>query len=283
MVWQRDFKQDYSLKIPEWGTAAHPLVHGDRLISIVGGEGSTCVAFDKRTGRELWRALSAAQPGYCPPTLCRIAGMEQLLIWHSDALESLNPVDGTVYWSVSIKPTYAMAIAQPVVEGNLVYVMGFNRVSACVKVGDDGKTASLLWKGNTRRGIAGVHNTAFIQDGLVYACGPNGKYACVRLANGETLWSTFAPAEGNRPASWANVFTVRNGSRFFLANDYGELIIAKLNEERYSEISRAKLIEPTHRVAGSMLVWSHPAFANRSIYLRNDEEIRCYSLAKPAQ
>jgi len=28
------------------------------------------------------------------------------------------------------------------------------------------------------------------------------------------------------------------------------------------------------------LVWSHPAFANRSVYLRNDREIRCYSLAK---
>jgi len=283
VVWQRDFKRDYGLKIPEWGTAAHPLVHGDRLICIVGGEGSTCVAFDKRTGRELWRALSAAQPGYCPPTLCDIAGREQLLIWHSEALESLNPMDGTVYWSVPIKPTYAMAIAQPVVEGNLVYVMGYNRVSACVEVGDDGKMANLLWKGTTRRGIAGVHNTAFILDGLVYACGPNGKYSCIRLANGKKLWSTSAPTKDNRLASWANVFTVRNGSRFFLANDYGELIIAKLNEERYSEISRAKLIEPTHRVAGRMLVWSHPAFANRSIYLRNDEEIRCYSLAKPTQ
>jgi len=282
VIWQRDFKQDYNLTIPEWGTAAHPLVHGNRLICIVGGEGSVCVAFDKMTGRELWRALSAAQPGYCPPIIRRIAGREQLLVWHGDALESLNPADGAVYWSVPIKPTYAMSIGQPVVEGNRVYVMGFNRVSACVEVGDDGKTASLLWKGTTRRGIAGVHNTAFIQDGLVYACGPNGKYACARLANGETVWSTFAPAEGSRSSSWANVFTVRNGSRFFLANDYGELIIANLSASGYSEISRAKLIEPTHRVAGRMLVWSHPAFANRSVYLRNDREILCYSLAKPA-
>ena len=75
----------------------------------------------------------------------------------------------------------------------------------------------------------------------------------------------------------------RNGSRCFLANDYGELIIANLSASGYSEISRAKLIEPTHRVAGRMLVWSHPAFANRSVYLRNDREILCYSLAKPAQ
>jgi len=283
VLWNRDFKRDYGLQIPEWGTAAHPLVYGEHLICIVGGKGTTCVAFDKVTGRELWRALSAEQPGYCPPIVRRIGGTEQLLVWHSDALESLNPDNGAVYWSVQIKPTYAMSIGQPVVEGNRVYVMGFNRVCACVEVAEDGKTAKLLWKGTTRRGIAGVHNTAFIQDGLVYACGPNGKYSCLRLVDGEILWSTFAPAKGRRPASWANVFTIRNRNRFFLANDYGELIIAKLTGDGYSEISRAKLIEPTHEVAGRKLVWSHPAFANHNVYLRNDMEIRCYDLAKESQ
>ncbi|MEE2614877.1 MAG: PQQ-binding-like beta-propeller repeat protein [Verrucomicrobiota bacterium] len=281
VVWSHDFKKKYDLKIPEWGTASHPLVHEDILICIVGGSGSTCVAYDKRTGRELWRALSASQPGYCPPVVRRISGFDQLLIWHSDALESLNPKTGDVYWSVPIKPTYAMAIGQPVVEGNRIYVMGYNRISGCVEVSKEGTAAKLLWKGSTRRGIPGVHNTAFIQNGLVYACGPGGRYGCIRLSDGEYLWSTFAPAEGNRRATWANVFTVRNGNRFFLANDYGELIIANLSATGYKELSRAKLIEPTHQVAGRTLVWSHPAFANRSVYLRNDREIRCYSLAKP--
>ena len=280
VVWLRDFKKDYGLEIPEWGTAAHPLVDGSRLICIVGGDGSTCVAFDKVTGRELWRALSAKQPGYCPPLIRHLGGKRQLLVWHSDALEALNPENGKLYWSVKIKPTYAMSIGQPVVEGNRVFVMGFNRVSACIEVSKDGQSAKLLWKGNTRRGIAGVHNAAFIHDGHIYACGPNGKYSCARLDSGEKLWSTFSPSEGERPSSWANVFTIRQGNRYFLANDYGELIIAVLSPAGYREISRAKLIDPTHQVGGRTLVWSHPAFANRSVYLRNDREIRCYSLAK---
>ena len=281
VVWLRDFKKDYGLEIPEWGTAAHPLVDGSRLICIVGGDGSTCVAFDKVTGRELWRALSAKQPGYCPPLIRHLGGKRQLLVWHSDALEALNPENGKLYWSVKIKPTYAMSIGQPVVEGDRVFVMGFNRVSACIEVSKDGQSAKLLWKGNTRRGIAGVHNAAFIHDGHIYACGPNGKYSCARLDSGEKLWSTFSPSEGERPSSWANVFTIRQGNRYFLANDYGELIIAVLSPAGYREISRAKLIDPTHQVGGRTLVWSHPAFANHSVYLRNDREIRCYSLAKP--
>ncbi|MEE3199117.1 MAG: PQQ-binding-like beta-propeller repeat protein [Planctomycetota bacterium] len=277
--WKRDFKKDYELEIPEWGTAAHPLVDGRKLICIVGGDGSTCVAFDKLTGRELWRALSSAQPGYCPPVIHSIAGRRQLLIWHGDALEALDPETGKVYWSVEIRPTFGMSVGHPVVEGRRVYLMSYNRVSACIEVAEGGKAAKVLWKGNSRRGIGGVFNTAFIEDGHIYACGQNGKYLCARLSDGEQLWSTFAPATGKRPASWANVFTIRQGGRFFLANDLGELVIARLSPSGYEELSRARLIEPTHRVGGRLLVWSHPAFANRSIYLRNDRELLCYSLA----
>ena len=279
VIWKKDFKQSYKLKIPEWGTAAPPLVDGNKLICVVGGQGSTCVAFDKMTGKELWRSLSAAKPGYCPPVIASLGNKRQLLIWHSDALEALNPETGHVYWSITIKPTFGMSIGQPVVEGNRVYVMSYSRVSACIQVSENGTTAELLWRGDTRRGIAGVHNTAFLYDGHIYACGNGGRYGCARLIDGDKLWSTFAPAAGERPASWANVFTVRNGNRFFLANDLGEIIIARLSPSGYEEVNRSKLIDPTHQVGRRVLVWSHPAFANRSIYLRNDREIRCYSLS----
>ena len=281
ILWKIDFKEDYGLKIPEWGTAAHPLVDGDRLICIVGGKGTTCVAFDKRTGKEIWRALSSSQPGYCPPVIYTIGGRRQLLVWHGDAVESLDPRTGKVFWSVPVKPTFGMSIGQPVVEGRRVFVMSFNRVSACIDVSKDGGQAKLAWRGNARRGVGGVFNTAVIDDGHVYACGQNGRFICARLADGQQVWSTFAPATGQRPASWANVFAIRQGNRYFLANDLGDLIIARLSPSGYEELSRAKVITPTHDVGNRRLVWSHPAFANRSIYLRNDREIRCYSLAKP--
>ena len=280
IVWQKDFKKAYNLKIPEWGTAAHPLVDGDRLICVVGGPDTTCVAFDKRTGKELWRALTGQQPGYCPPVIHTLGGRRQLIIWHGDAVEALNPLTGELYWSVPLRPTFGMSIGQPIAEGNRLFVMSFNNVSAAIDVAADGQSARLAWRGNTRRGVGGVHNTAFLTDGHLYACGNGGRYTCARLSDGEWVWSTFAPSAGERPASWANVFTVRHGNRYFLANDFGELIIARLSPKGYEEISRAKLIEPTHRVGQRTLVWSHPAFANRSVYLRNDREIRCYSLAK---
>ncbi len=59
VLWSRDFKKDFQVRTPTWGFAGHPLLDGQKLICLVGGEGSVAVAFDKDTGKDLWRALSA--------------------------------------------------------------------------------------------------------------------------------------------------------------------------------------------------------------------------------
>ena len=40
-----------------------------------------------------------------------------------------------------------------------------------------------------------------------------------------------------------------------------------------------KIIEPTLRVGRRNVVWSHPAFANRRVFARNDREIVCVDLS----
>jgi hypothetical protein len=66
-------------------------------------------------------------------------------------------------------------------------------------------------------------------------------------------------------------------------NERGELVIATITPEKYSEISRAKVIEPSNVAFGRDVVWSMPAFANRRIYLRNDREIICLDMTAPAK
>src|SRR5437868_13923910 len=83
-----------------WGFAGHPILDGNRLICLVGGKGSTVVAFDKDTGKELWKALSANEPGYAPPMIYTIGGKRQLIIWHPQGVNSLNPESGELYWTV---------------------------------------------------------------------------------------------------------------------------------------------------------------------------------------
>ena len=60
VLWQKDYVTDFNAAIPSWGMSGAPLVDGDRLICLVGGEpDAKLVALDKRTGKEVWRALSS--------------------------------------------------------------------------------------------------------------------------------------------------------------------------------------------------------------------------------
>jgi hypothetical protein len=108
----------------------------------------------------------------------------------------------------------------------------------------------------------------------------------VDLKTGKRLWYTFEPVidseqeEGFRNAGAGTAFIVKNGDRFFLFNEKGSLVIAKLSREKYEPIDRAKLIEPTLTAFGRKVVWSHPAFAEKCVFVRNDKEIACFSLAK---
>ncbi len=79
--------------------------------------------------------------------------------------------------------------------------------------------------------------------------------------------------------SSGTAFLVKSGDRFFITSETGHLIIARLSPQGYEEISRWKMLEPTGLVFGRDVLWSHPAFAGKCIFARNDKELICVSLA----
>jgi len=81
---------------------------------------------------------------------------------------------------------------------------------------------------------------------------------------------------------FATIHLIQNGERTWLFNEQGELIIARLTPDGFHEISRAKLLDPTtdqlpRRRGG--VTWSHPAFAYRHVFARNDRELVCADLS----
>lgn len=284
VIWARDLKKDFGVKTPEWGFAGHPLLDGNRLICLVGGEGSVAVAFDKDTGKELWRALSAKEPGYGPPTMIEHAGRRMIVLWHPESVNALEPETGKVIWSVPFESRYGLTAPTPRLSGDILFVTAFYNGSLALKLG--GATPETLWRSPkaTEKDTTYLHSiipTPFIEDGHIYGVCSYGQLRCLKLATGERLWETFAATTG-KETRWGNAFLVKQGDRFFLPNEQGELIIARLTPQGYEEISRAKLIEPVNRDPGRPVVWSHPAFANRAVYARNDREIVCAELADNA-
>jgi len=280
VIWSVDYVKEYGVKTPMWGFAAHPLVDGDLLYCVVGGEGSIVVAFNKNTGKEVWRALSSREPGYCPPSIITHAGVRQLLIWHSESLNSLDPKTGKVYWTAALKPFVGMAIAAPRKWESYLLASNFG-VAALLKLDDDKPGAEIQWRGEPKNAIFSANVTPFIDDGTIYGCDiETGALMGVDLRDGTRLWQTTAATFGGPGrARYGTAFVVKNGDRFVLFNEKGDLILANLTRKGYEELGRQHVLEPTNVVFGRSVVWSHPAFANRCLYARNDKELVCVSMA----
>ena len=112
---------------------------------------------------------------------------------------------------------------------------------------------------------------------VVYGMDQSGEMIAFKIDTGERLWETSKPI-GRRPVGSGTAFLVRSGDLFYLFNELGELVVAKMNPKGYEEISREKIIEPTNNAFGREVVWCPPAFANGCIYVRNDEKLICVPL-----
>ena len=287
VVWSRDFKKDFHLKTPLWGFAGHPLVDGNKLICLVGGEGSVAVAFDKETGKEIWRALSAKEPGYAPPMIYQFAGKRQLILWHPEAVNSLDPDTGKVFWTYPLAPSVrsGMTIPSPRQSGDRLFLTSFYNGSLMLRVDSD--KPSLVWASQKvsekeTDGLHSVMSTPWLEDGHIYSPCSYGEFRCLKADTGARVWETFEPTSG-KSQRWGNAFIVKHSAtgNCFLFSETGDLIIAKLTPAKYLEISRAHLVEATDRQPGRLVVWSHPAFANRAVIARNDKEIVRVDLGQP--
>jgi outer membrane protein assembly factor BamB len=286
VLWSRDFRKDFGIPAPLWGFACNPLLDGNRLICLVGGKGSVAVAFDKNTGKELWRALTAEEPGYSSPAIFEAGGKRQLIIWDPESANGLDPETGKVYWSVPFKCGSGMSIATPRKLNDELFFTTFYNGSLMLRLDGGQPLATAIWqtqKTNEKdtTHLNAVMCTPFLEDGYIYGVCSYGQLRCLKADSGERIWETLqATTTDGKPVRWGNAFIVKQANRFFIFNEKGDLLIAKLSPKGYEELSRTHLLDPVNQLPGRGVVWSHPAFAHRCVYARNDKEILCADLAQ---
>jgi outer membrane protein assembly factor BamB len=278
VVWSRNLPEEFATKTATWGYASHPLIDGDKLICVVGGSGSHTVAFNKHTGQEIWRSGTAREQGYVPPTLIQAGGTRQLISARADAVVSLDPETGVEHWRFDYDASYGSIIMSPslIRSGDSSYLLvgGFNNKNLLLKLDADRPTAEWLWQDERGKGISPVNVQPAVVDDVLYGFDQGGELMAVQIPSGDRLWVTSQPLS-DRAQNSATGFLVRLGTsnRFLMMAETGELMIVQLDRQGMQVLDRVKLIEPTGTANGRKIVWSPPAYAGDSIYLRNDREI----------
>lgn len=288
VVWKRDLRAEYRIRMPNWGIAAHPLVEGDRLITQIGGEGDACVvALDLATGKERWKAFPD-DASYAPALAIEQAGRRVVVMPLGFRLVAFDPADGSLLWShEQPKGSWPIAIPAPAVEGDLLLFSSANAGSVLFRLRSDRPAVDIVWE-RGRRGrsvdtLSPVIPDVLLMNGLAVGVQTDGELRCLDLKTGKRLWETT----DLMPKAWhGTMHLVRageTGDRAWIFTELGELIFTRLTAEGCTELARAKLIDPTVEGGpkGRAVAWAHPAFAYRHVFARNDRQLVCADLSSP--
>ncbi|MGH7136020.1 MAG: PQQ-binding-like beta-propeller repeat protein [Pirellulales bacterium] len=285
VLWQRDLAREYTVRMPIWGLACSPLIEGDLVILEIGGENACLVALDKATGENRWRALED-DASYAAPIIIEQAGRRVLVCWTGQHIAGLDPPTGKVLWTYPFPPSkMVLAISTPVVENDHLFVTAFYDGSLMLRLDQKKPAVEKIWRrvGKDERhtdSLQSIMATPYMKDNFIYGVDSYGELRCLEGDTGDRVWESLEPIPSDIQANprlrrWFNIHMVENQGKTWMFTERGELIISRLSPQGYEEISRAKLIEPTRVQLNERggVCWSHPAFANRHVFARNDNEL----------
>jgi len=207
-----------------------------------------------------------------------------LVCWTGANVVGLDPAGGKVFWKHPFPPArMVINVPTPVVCGDRLFLTGFYDGALMLKLRQNELGVEQLWRrhGANERQTDALHamiSTPYMEGDYVYGVDSYGQLRCLDARTGDRVWENLTAVP---KARWATIHMVRNGPRTWMFNERGELLIGTLSPRGFQEISRAKLIEPTTDQLGQRggVCWSHPAFAYRHVFARNDRELVCASLA----
>jgi outer membrane protein assembly factor BamB len=270
-VWQANFVKDFGASfVGEKGQAqgavrhgynGSPLTDGGRLIALVGGkENAAVVAFDKATGKVVWKAQTGT-PAYAPPVIATVAGRRQLLAFMVEGLMSLDPEDGELLWQVPLKTAFGRHVTTPTVIGDTVLVASHQFGLTGIRVTKDGDAlkAERAW---TSKEAAINFCSPVAVGGHLYALGPQKNLICVDPTTGKIAWSK----EGFSVAAAGNAHAglLVMGPNLLVLTDGGALVLVAADPTAYKEVGRTQ-------VAGTN--WCMPAYAQGVLYLRDQRDL----------
>ena len=252
------------------GIGTSPVLFEGLVIVLVdneNGDDSFIVAFDKKTGEEVWRTPRRVEASWATPLIIEDrSGRQQMLTNGNQFLTSYDPATGEELWRLD--GLASNAIHAPLYDGErVIFTTGYPRkVIRAIDLGDgpDGNGApEVIWEYN--KGAAYVSSN-LLYDGLLFVTNDKGILTCLDAATGEVIY------EGGRipvPTNFLMSSLLGVNGRIMVSTMEGDTFFIAAGRE-FEIVSSAELDEP---------IAAMPAIVDGKIYLRGAGHL--YAIGTP--
>jgi len=252
------------------------LVDGDRVVVTPGGEQSTLVGLDRRSGRVIWQAsvptnehdtwkhsrdpyADPAVAAYSSVIVAEVEGLRQYIQFLQQGVVGIR-ADGKFLWRDDSSSCEYANCPTPVFHDDYVFSASGWRGAALVELVPQAGTVStrLVYANNAMRSWYGGF---FLHDGYVYGCS-NEILMCMNFLTGEVAWK-------NRSVGMGSV--VYADGHFIVRGDGGTVALVEATPDQYREKGRFDQPDRSDRPART-----YPVVTGGRLYLRDEGILLCY-------
>jgi outer membrane protein assembly factor BamB len=269
-VWSVDTRKEFHWAKGFFGVACSPLVEGKTVLLNVGGrEGAGIVAFDKETGKMIWKSTDE-EASYSSPVMAQFHGRSVALFLTKANLLALDPANGKTAFSFPFRPRIRSSVsaATPLVIGDLIFLSAsYGAGAVLLEVKETGPEK--IWAND--ESLSNHYATSIHHNGFLYGIHgrtdpgfePAASLRCVELKTGKVRWE--------KRAFGAAVLTLA-GDDLLILTERGELLRALASPAAFKETARFQALPNQVR--------AHPALADGLFYARCKDKLYCLDLRR---
>lgn len=263
--WSKDIIKDFGAGYLTFGMCENLLIDGDKLFCTPAGKEADVVALNRKTGEIIWKTQgSNDSTAYTSPILVTIGDKKYYITQTSKKFISVNSETGEVAWTYKLKgnplPNTLMFN-----NGYLYTVDAWKAGSFMLKIADDGASVNEVWRTFDLDHQQG--DMVLLNDRL-YGSGNSGrKFGCYDWKTGQEIYSDSINVDV------VNVISAENLIYYYDLR--GNVKLLKPTEKGFEKLGFFKIKGGTPQ-----LHCSHPVIKDGKLYIRHDNSLFVYDIAK---
>jgi len=277
-VWKINLQKDLGGKVmSSWGYTESPLVDVNKVICTPGGAQGTLAAFDKNTGKVLWRSIGLKElASYSSMVLAEIGGVQQYVQVTATGAAGVAAADGRLLWKY-VKDGFRVAvIPTPIVRDNYVYITsGYGAGCELIKLTPDQKGFKAE-KVYANKNMVNHHGgVILVGDDLFGYSESERAWVCQDFKTGGIVWE-----EKQKLKKGSETFA--DGHFYCYSEDDGTVVLVEASPDGWKESGRFKIPQESNLRKPDGRFWTHPVIANGHLYLRDQDLIFCFDVRERA-
>jgi hypothetical protein len=257
-VWRADLGD----KLNGWGSCPSPILYKDLVIINASVESQSLIAFDRKTGKEVWRARGINESWNTPILVNLDGGKTELVVAIFRKILGIDPATGKELWSCNTEIDWYMVPGLVAKDGIVYCVGGRSGGGLAVRAGGSGNVTGThrLW---TIKKGSNVTSPVLYGDHLYWMHENQGIAYCAELKTGNIVYEEKVDRADQVYAS-----AVLGDGKIYYVTRSGRTIVvaAKPTFEKVAtnELGRAGTFNAS------------PAIADGKIFIRSDRALYCF-------